>query len=331
VRVLVTGGAGFIGHHLVRTLIEHGHDVTVLDNFATGFRQRLEPFRGRAEIVEGDVRDGAALDKAARGSECIFHEAGLPSVSRSVRDPRLSNDVNTSGMIEVMLAAQRQGVRRVVLAASSSIYGDSNELPRREQQRPNPRSPYATSKLAAEFYLHTLGELRGVETVALRYFNVFGPGQDPNSEYAAAVPRFITAALRGERPVVYGDGTQSRDFTYVDNIVEANLLAATASDASGLTCNIGCGAQHSVLDLLAAIGAELGKALEPTFEPGRAGDVPFSLADIDLATRRLGYSVIVPFEEGVARTVAAYREAAVRASGELLLDRSAASDLQTAP
>jgi nucleoside-diphosphate-sugar epimerase len=309
-RVLVTGGAGFIGHHLVRALVDRGDDVAVIDNFATGFRERLEPFRDRAQLVAGDIRDAAALDIVAEGRDCIFHQAGLPSVSRSVQNPRLSNDVNTSGMIEVMLAAARNGVRRVVFAASSSVYGNSDELPRRETQAPRPRSPYATSKLAAEFYLHTLGELRGVETVALRYFNVFGPGQDPNSEYSAAVPRFITAALRGERPVVYGDGTQSRDFTYVDNIVAANLLAATAPGVSGLTCNVGCGEEHSILDLLSAIGRETGCELDPRFEPGRAGDVPHSRADIGLARERLKYSVIVPFEEGVVRTVAEYRAAA---------------------
>jgi nucleoside-diphosphate-sugar epimerase len=330
-RVLVTGGAGFIGHHLVRTLLDRGDDVMIIDNFATGFRERLEPYRGLAEVVEGDIRDAAALDRAAAGRECIFHEAGLPSVSRSVRDPRLSNDVNTAGTIEVMLAASRQGVRRVILAGSSSVYGDSNELPRREEQMARPRSPYATSKLAAEFYLHTLGQLRGVETVALRYFNVFGPGQDPDSEYAAAVPKFITAALRGERPVVYGDGGQSRDFTYVDNIVSANLLAAAAAGVSGLTCNVGAGEQHSVVDLLAAIGREVGTTVSPVFEPARAGDVPHSLAAIDLARERLGYSVVVSFAEGVARTVASYRDAAVRTADDRLFGRAASSGPAAAP
>lgn len=307
---LVTGGAGFIGHHLVRALLDRGDQVAVIDDFATGFRERLVPFLGQIEFVEGDIRDSAALDRVARGCEVVFHQAGLPSVSRSMRDPRRSNDVNTSGIIEVMLAAARNRVRRVVFAASSSVYGDSPELPRRETQNPRPLSPYATSKLAAEFYMHTLGKFHGVETVALRYFNVFGPGQDPNSEYSAAIPRFIIAALSGERPVVYGDGTQSRDFTYVDNVISANLLAASATAVSGLTCNIGCGERHSLLDLLAAIRREVGGDLRPIFEPARAGDVPHSQADISLARERLGYAVVVPFEEGVARSVAAYREAA---------------------
>jgi UDP-glucose 4-epimerase len=310
VRALVTGGAGFIGHHLVRALLDRGDEVAVIDDLETGFRERLEPFEGRIDFVEGDVRDPAALDRVARGREVIFHQAGLPSVSRSIREPRRSNEVNTSGMIEVMLAAARNGVHRVIFAASSSVYGDGPELPRRETQTPRPRSPYATSKLAAEFYMHTLGELHGVETVALRYFNIFGPGQDPTSEYSAAVPRFIIAALSGERPVLYGDGTQSRDFTYVDNAISANLLAASATGVSGLTCNIGCGEQHSLLDLLAAIEREVGCDLRPIFEPARPGDVPFSQADIGVARQRLGYTVVVPFEEGVARCVAAYREAA---------------------
>jgi nucleoside-diphosphate-sugar epimerase len=309
-RALVTGGAGFIGHHLVRALLDRGDEVAVIDDFATGFRERLVPFEGRIEFVEGDIRDPAALDRVARGCEIVFHQAGLPSVSRSMRDPRRSNDVNTSGMIEVVLAAARNGVRRVVFASSSSVYGDSLELPRHERQAPHPRSPYATSKLAAEFYLHTLGEYHGVETVALRYFNVFGPRQDPYSEYSAAVPRFITAALTGKRPVVFGDGTNSRDFTYVDNVISANLLAASAARVAGLTCNIGCGEQHSILDLLAVIEREVGHDLPPIFEPERPGDVPHSQADISLARQRLGYTVIVPFEAGVARCVAAYREAA---------------------
>jgi UDP-glucose 4-epimerase len=314
-RALVTGGAGFIGHHLVRALLDRGDEVAVIDDLETGLRERLVPFEGRIEFVEADVRDAAALDRAMRGCEVVFHEAGLPSVTRSVREPRRSNEVNTSGTIEVMLAAARSGARRVILAGSSSVYGDSPELPRRETQTPRPGSPYAISKLAAELYLHNLGELYRVETVALRYFNIFGPGQDPKGEYSAAIPRFIAAALAGRQPVVYGDGTQSRDFTYVDNVVSANLLAAAAAGASRLTCNIGCGERHSVLDLLAAIEREVGARLDPVFEPLRAGDAPFSHADISVARDRLGYSVVVPFEEGVARCVAAYREAAEAEAG----------------
>jgi UDP-glucose 4-epimerase len=307
-RALVTGGAGFIGHHLVRALLERGDEVSVIDDFSTGLRERLAPFDRRIRLVEGDIRDAAALDRATEGCSVVFHEAALPSVARSVCEPRLANEVNTSGTIEVMLAASRASVRRVVFAGSSSVYGDSPELPRRETQMPNPRSPYAASKLAAEFYVHTLGALHGVETVVLRYFNIFGPGQDPNSEYSAVVPLWATAALRGESPVVNGDGTQSRDFTYVDNVLSANLLAAEAPGVSGLTCNIGCGGRYSLLELLAAIGDGLKRPLEPVFAPPRPGDVPHSQADISVAAARLGYLVLVPFAEGIRRTVLSYKK-----------------------
>ena len=306
-RALVTGGAGFIGHHLVRALVERGDEVVVLDDFSTGLRSRLVPLEGHVELVEGDIRDAVAVDRAIAGCSVVFHEGALPSVARSVRDPRLSNDVNTNGTIEVMLGAKRARVERVVYAGSSSVYGDSPELPRRETQRANPLSPYSASKLAGESYVHTLGSLNGIETVVLRYFNVFGPGQDPNSQYAAVMPKFITAALAGERPTVHGDGTHSRDFTYIDNVVSANLLAASAAGVSGLTCNIGCGARYSLLDLLDAIGDALGHKLDPVFTEPRPGDVPHSLADISLASEMLGYGVLIPFSEGVRRTVAAFR------------------------
>jgi UDP-glucose 4-epimerase len=218
--------------------------------------------------------------------------------------------VNASGTIDVLLAAARHGVPRVVLAASSSVYGTSPEMPRRETQVPDPRSPYAASKLAAEGYLHTLGALHGIETVALRYFNIFGPGQDPASEYAAVVPRFVTAVLRGEPPVVHGTGETSRDFTYIENVIEANLLAATVPGVSGLTCNIGCGGRYTLLELLALIGRAVGREPRPQFGPPRAGDVPHSQADISLAAERLGYRVVVPFDEGIARTVAWFADQA---------------------
>jgi UDP-glucose 4-epimerase len=307
-RALVTGGAGFIGHHLVRALLERGDGVAVIDDFSTGLRERLVPFQDRIRLVEGDIRDAAALDRAIEGCSVVFHEAALASVARSILDPRLSNDVGTSGTIEVMLAASRAGARRVVFAGSSSVYGDSPEMPRRESQLPNPRSPYATSKLAAEFYVHALGALHGIESVVLRYFNIFGPGQDPNSEYSAVIPKWVTAALRGEPVIVHGDGTQSRDFTFIENVVSANLLAGETPGVSGVTCNIGCGGRYSLLDLLAAIGDCLGYPLEPIFEPPRAGDVPHSQADISVAETRLGYRVLVPFAEGIERTVRAYKQ-----------------------
>ena len=302
-KALVTGGAGFIGHHLVGALLARGWSVAILDDLSTGDERRLDPVRSDVDLHIGDIRDRSIVDVAIAGCGVVFHEAAIPSVARSLRDPRLSNEVNTSGTIEVVLAAARAGVGRVVFAASSSIYGESPELPRRETQRPDPRSPYAASKLAAEHYLHSLGAVHGVETVALRYFNIFGPGQDPHSEYAAVVPRFITAMLAGERPIVYGDGLQSRDFTYIENVVQANLLAATVSGVDGLTANVGCGGRYTLLDLLERIGAALESPVQPVFEPRRQGDVPHSQADITVAQEHLGYRVEVDFDEGVQRTV----------------------------
>jgi UDP-glucose 4-epimerase len=313
-RSLVTGGAGFIGHHLVRALLERGDDVRVLDSFATGSRQRLESVRGRIDLIEGDIRSTDDLDRAMDGCAIVFHLAAIPSVQRSMLDPRMTHDVNVTGTIEVALAAHRAGVRRVIFAGSSAIYGSAPILPRREDQRPDPRSPYAVGKLAGEQYLHVLGAANGFETVVLRYFNIFGAGQDPASEYAAVVPRFVTAGLAGERPVIYGDGTQSRDFTHVDNVVSANLLASTTDGVSGLTCNIGCGGRYSLLELLDAIGTAIGRPPEPDFQPVRLGDVPHSQADISLAAERLDSRVLVPFEDGVRRTVEAYRERSARAT-----------------
>ena len=306
-RALVTGGAGFIGHHLVRALLAGGHEVVVIDDLSTGNRSRLSGLGAGLTFIEGDVRDRGAVREAVRGCEVVYHEAALPSVARSVVDPRATNDVNTNGTIEMMLAAAAAGVRRVVVAGSSSIYGETDELPRRETQRPDPRSPYAASKLAAEHYAHALGALYGVETVVLRYFNIFGPGQDPSSEYAAVIPRFVTAALRGERPTIHGDGRQSRDFTYIENVISANLLAADVRGVSGLTANVGCGGRYDLLELLSLIEAAVLHPLEPVYTPPRQGDVPHSQADISVASERLAYRVIVPFEDGVRRTVDWYR------------------------
>lgn len=307
-KALVTGGAGFIGHHLVSSLVARGDEVVVLDDLSTGSIERLDPFTGQIRFVHGDIRDSAAVDQSVAGAEVIFHEAALPSVARSLTDPRETNEISTAGTIEVMLGAARAGVGRVILAASSSVYGSTPELPRRETQRPDPQSPYAVSKLAAEHYLHSLGALHGVETVALRYFNIFGPGQDPASEYAAVVPRFIVAGLNGESLTIFGDGHQSRDFTYIDNVVAANLAAATRPGVSGLTCNIGCGGRFSLLELVERIERAMDTPLTPTFGPARAGDVPHSQADISLAVERLGYDPQVNFDDGVRRTVKWFRE-----------------------
>lgn len=309
-KVLVTGGGGFIGHHLVRGLLHRGDEVRILDDFSTGFRSRLEPFGDRITLIEGSVIDPEAVDAAAASCEVILHEAAIPSVARSLVTPLLSNEVNVTGTIQVMLAAARNGVRRVVFAGSSSVYGVPAELPCRETMRPAPESPYGVSKLAAEHYLHTLGKHKQVETVALRYFNVFGPGQDPASEYAAVVPRFVTAVLEGRRPTINGTGEVSRDFTYVDNVIEANLLASESSSPSGITCNVACGTATTLLELLDAICRAAGRPTDPIFGPPRAGDIVHSLADISVAQRELGYAVAVPFWDGIVRTVAWYTDAA---------------------
>jgi nucleoside-diphosphate-sugar epimerase len=307
VKVLVTGGAGFIGHHLVRSLIERGDDVVVLDDLSTGFRERLDPFTERLEVIEGSVLEPGLLDRAASGCEVVFHEAALASVARSFVDPVATNEVNVEGTLQVVLAAARQGVGRVVFAASSSVYGVPAELPCRESMKPEPVSPYGASKLAAELYLHTLGAHVGVETVALRYFNVFGPGQDPTSDYAAVIPLFITAVLDGRRPTIHGDGGITRDFTYVDNVVTANLLAAAAPDVAGRTMNVACGERISLLGLLDAICSAAGTVVDPVLGPPRAGDIQHSMADVSLARSLLGYDVQVDFRAGIERTVDWYR------------------------
>ena len=314
-RAAVTGGAGFIGHHLVGGLLARGHQVNVIDDFSTGERSRLAPIRDRIAVTEGSVLDPEALDEAVAGCEVVFHEAAIASVARSLLEPRLINEVNVSGSIEVMLAAARQGVRRVVFAGSSSVYGVPDELPCRESQRPDPRSPYGASKLAAEHYVHSLGRLHGVETAVLRYFNVFGPGQDPASEYAAVVPRFITAVLERRRPTINGTGDISRDFVYVDDVVEANLLASRASSPSALTCNIASGSRTSLRELLQAVCVATGHNVDPLFGTPRPGDIQHSQADISLARQALGYEVGVALTEGIARTVEWFRDRPVPSKG----------------
>jgi UDP-glucose 4-epimerase len=303
----VTGGGGFIGHHLVRSLLERGDDVVVIDDFSTGSRERLDPHHGDVRIVEGSILDAGLLDEAAEGCEVIFHEAALASVERSFAEPILTNDVNVSGTIAVLQAAARLRARRVVFATSSAVYGAAIEGPSSEQMRPAPESPYGASKLAAEHYLHALGRYAGVETVALRYFNVFGPGQDPSSHYAAVIPLFITAVLEGRRPTINGDGGITRDFVYVDDVVTANLRAAEASGASGLTVNIASGRSTSLLELLDKVCTAVGRTVEPVYGPPRVGDIRHSLADVSLARTALGDWQGVSLSEGVARTVDWYR------------------------
>ena len=307
---LVTGGAGFIGSHLVERLLAEGARVRVLDDFSTGARANLAfapPARRRLEVVRGDVKSLATVERAARGASVIYHQAAMRSVPRSVKDPLGANANNVTGTLNVLEAARRCRIRRVVYASSSSVYGDRPELPKREDQPPAPVSPYAVSKAAGEQYARVWTRLYGVETVGLRYFNVFGPRQDPTSEYAAVIPRFILWGLRGRPLEIHGDGTQSRDFTYIDNVVEANLLAARAPDAGGEVFNVGCGDRVSLLEIVATLEAILGRALRRRHTPARAGDVPHTLADVEKAKRLLGYAPLVGFDEGFRRAVEYFR------------------------
>ena len=309
-KVLVTGGGGFIGSTLVERLVRDGREVRVLDNFATGRRENLADVIDDVELIEGDIQSYERVHTAVRGCELVFHQAALPSVPRSIQDPLTSNATNVAGTLNVLLAARDERVRRVVFASSSSIYGDNQELPKREAMPSVPVSPYAVAKLAAESYCRAFSHVFGLETVALRYFNVFGPRQDPRSEYAAVIPRFIEALLAGERPIVYGDGEQSRDFTYIDNVVEANILAAEATGVTGETYNVACGDRISLNHLLAELRSLIGSEIEAVHEEARRGDVPHSLADITRAREGLGYSPAVGLREGLRRTVASYGQSA---------------------
>ena len=305
---MVTGGAGFIGSHVVERLLnEHpGARVRVFDDFSTGSMANL-PFAAaageRLEVVRGDVRDLAAVEHVVRGASVVFHQAAMRSVPRSVNDPLGANDNNVNGTLHVLEASRRAHVRRVVYASSSSVYGANPTLPKREDQAPTPISPYAVSKMANELYARVWTQLYGVETVGLRYFNVFGPRQDPKSEYAAVIPRFILWALRGAPVEVHGDGRQSRDFTYIDNVVDANVLAARAPRASGEAFNVGCGDRVSLLDIIDRLEKLLGRPVERRHTPPRAGDVPHTLADVGKAERLLGYRPGVEFDEGLRRTL----------------------------
>jgi len=303
-RYLVTGGAGFIGSHLVETLLDRGEEVRVLDNFLTGKRENLASFGGRLEVLEGDLRDPDACRRAVDGVDFVLHEAALPSVPRSVADPFTTDEINVRGTLNLLWAAARAKVRRLVFASSSSVYGDAPGLPKREGEEGKPLSPYAASKWAGEKYLQVFAKTFDLETVSLRYFNVFGPRQDPASQYAAAVPLFITRILRGEAPTVFGDGEQSRDFTYVANVVEANLLACTAGGAAGGVFNVACADRITVNVLIAKINEILGKSIAPVYAAPRPGDIRHSFADISAAERELGYRPVVGFEEGLRRTIA---------------------------
>ena len=305
-KVLVTGGGGFIGSNLVRGLLERGDSVRILDNFATGNRANLAGLEDDVEVVEGELRSYERVHNAVRGVELVFHQGALPSVPRSVQDPLTTSAVTIEGTLNVLLAARDEDVRRVVYASSSSVYGNSGTLPRTETQQPDPISPYAVAKLAAERYCVSFHRVYGLETVALRYFNVFGPRQDPKSQYAAVVPRFLAAIDAGEPVPIHGDGTQSRDFTYVANVVEANVLAGEQEGAGGTVLNIATGRQASVNELADAIGAVLGKPVEKHYLPVRTGDVRDSWADVEEAKRVLGYETRIGLEEGLRLTAEAF-------------------------
>jgi len=309
-RYLVTGGAGFIGSHIVTELVAQGQDVRVLDDFSTGRRENLAHVQGSFELVEGDLRDLDTVRRAVQGVEVVLHQAALPSVSRSVQQPIVTNEANVTGTLNLLVAARNAGVRRVVYASSSSVYGESPTMPKVETMPTDPKSPYGIAKLTGELYTQVFAQLYDLETVSLRYFNVFGPRQDPTSQYSAVIPIFIVAMLRGERPPVEGDGLQSRDFTYVANNVHANLLAAKAPAlrVSGEVFNIACGKQVNLLELIGFINETLGTDLEPTFQAPRPGDIKHSLADVSKAQERLGYEATVDFEEGLRRTIAWYQE-----------------------
>ena len=308
-RYVVTGGAGFIGSHLVEELLRREQDVVVLDDFSTGRRENLAPFEGSFELVEGSITDRDVCARAMEGADYVFHEAALGSVPRSVADPHTTHEVNATGTLNVLDAAREAGVRRVVYAASSSAYGDTEELPKHEGMVGRPRSPYAVSKLTGEGYCRAFHASYGLETVALRYFNVFGPRQDPNSQYAAVIPLFATAALTGSRPTIFGDGGQSRDFTFIGNVIQANLLACHGPvEASGQVFNVGAGDRTTINQLWSLIAEAARADVEPRNEAPRAGDVRHSLASLERIETVLGYRPEVDVREGLRRTVAWYSD-----------------------
>jgi len=315
-RVLVTGGGGFIGSHLVEHLLAQGHSVRVLDNFATGRRANVLALSDEIELIEGDIQSYERASTAVAGCEVVLHQAALPSVPRSVQDPLTSNATNVIGTLNILLAARDHGVRRVVCASSSSVYGaTAGTAPKREDQPAFPISPYATAKLAGEGYARSFHGVYGLETVALRYFNVFGPRQDPTSQYAAVIPNFITALTAGRRPVIFGDGEQSRDFTYVENVVQANLLAMDAPGVAGKVYNVACGERVTLNRLVGELRDLLGSDVEPVYGSPRPGDIRHSLADLSLARRELGYEPEVTLRAGLERTVHCFSEGAAEPLG----------------
>ncbi|GAB4474004.1 MAG: SDR family oxidoreductase [Anaerolineae bacterium] len=308
---LVTGGAGFIGSNLAEALVEQGHAVRIIDNFSTGRRENLAGLLDRVELIEGDITHPEDVSRAVQDIEVVLHLAAIPSVPRSVEDPLSTNEASVTATLNILLAAHRTRVRRVVFASSSSIYGDqAPDLPKVETMTPNPISPYGVAKLAAEKYCQVFYQVYGLETVALRYFNVFGPRQNPDSAYAAVIPRFINALLTGQPPIIYGDGEQTRDFTYVGNVIHGNLLAASAppEKVAGQVFNLAAGGQTSLNSLVKMLHEITGRAVPPLYEPPRTGDIKHSRASIEKAQQLMGYEPIVSLHEGLTRTVRWYAE-----------------------
>jgi UDP-glucose 4-epimerase len=306
-RYLVTGGAGFIGSHIVEELVNLGEEVRVLDNLYSGKVENIKEFMDGITFIKGDIRDTDTVKKAVKGVNVILHQAAVPSVPRSVAEPKYTNDVNVNGTLELLVAARDEKIERFVYASSSSVYGDTPTLPKVENMTPQPLSPYAAQKLMGEHYARVFHGVYGLPTLGLRYFNIFGPRQDPNSEYAAVVPKFITKMLEKEAPIIYGDGEQSRDFTFVKNAVRANLLAVKSEDGFGESMNISTGERLTVNELSKIVGEIVGVDIEPIHDPPRDGDVKHSLGDIKKAKRLIGYDVEIDFKEGISRTVKSYQ------------------------
>ena len=307
-KYLVTGGAGFIGSNLVEELLKRGHKVRVIDNFITGKRENIEPFLDKIEFLEEDIRDYETCRRAVQGVDFVLHQAALPSVPRSIEDPILANDINVNGTLKLLLASNEARVRRFVFASSSSVYGDNPELPKKGDAEGNPLSPYALTKLVGEKYSRVFSVVYKLPTVNLRYFNIFGPRQDPSSQYAAVIPSFISKMLEGKKPTIFGDGEQSRDFTFVANVVEANILAAEAESISGEAINVGCGEKTTVNTLVAKINEILTTKIDPDYDQPRPGDIRHSFADITKAREKLKFEPLVSFREGLERTIQWYKE-----------------------
>ncbi len=307
-KYLVTGGAGFIGSNIAEELVERGYAVRIIDNFLTGKRENISSFLDKIELVEGDIRDYDACSRALDGVDFVLHQAALPSVPRSIEDPLLTNEINIKGTLNILLASREAKVKGFVFASSSSVYGDDPNLPKKEGTLGNPLSPYAISKLTGEKYCRVFSQIFGLPTVCLRYFNIFGPRQDPSSQYAAVVPNFISRMLKGESPTIFGDGEQTRDFTHVSNVVEANILASKAQGVSGEVFNIACGERTTVNSLASNLNRILKEEISPYFAEPRPGDVRDSFADMSKARKMLKYEPLVPFSKGLEETMRWYRE-----------------------